>query len=331
MDFKDYYETLGVSRDASQEEIKKAFRKLARKYHPDHKQEHEKAAAEEKFKEINEAYEVLGDKQKREKYDLLGANWKQAAGAGAGGFNPFGQGFPGGGYGQTYESGPGGGSFHFGGTGFSDFFEQFFGMGSGMDGFSHGFPGNRGRSRQATPNLNAEADLLVTLEEAFKGTDKQLTLQRTGEDGHATTESLHVKVPSGIRDGQKLRLKGKGHPGQAGQRGDLLLNLKFALHPDYRLEGDDLLSTLEIAPWEAALGTRVSLHTLEGTIRLNIPAGTQSGKKLKLKGRGWKRKDGTRGDHFVTVQLVVPHPLSPEEERLFGELADRSAFNPRGD
>ena len=228
--FRDYYETLGVSKTASDEEIRSAFRKLARKYHPDVAKD--KKTAEEKFKEINEAYEVLSDPEKRKKYDQLGANWNQP-----GGFQPppdWGGGAQPGGYYQ-WSGGDGGGiDFEFGGTGFSDFFEAFFGGGRGRSAFG----GFGQRQRTAERGSDVEADIMVTLEEALHGATRQVSLRRAGSK---KVETYQVKIPRGVREGQRIRLAGQGEAGErGGQSGDLFLRVRLARHPDFTVEGADL-------------------------------------------------------------------------------------------
>src|SRR5438093_1218195 len=239
--FRDYYETLSVSKTASEDEIRSAFRKLARKYHPDVAKD--KKVAEEKFKQINEAYEVLSDPEKRRKYDQLGENWNQP-----GGFQPppqWGGGQPGGGY--HWGSGENGGvEFEFGGTGFSDFFEAFFGGGRGRSAFG-GF-GQRGA--MAERGSDVEADIMVTLEEALHGSTRQVSLRRAGSK---KTETYQVKIPRGVREGQRIRLAGQGEAGErGGKSGDLFLRVRLARHPDFSVEGSDLVHEVKMSPWRAS-------------------------------------------------------------------------------
>jgi curved DNA-binding protein len=312
--YKDYYESLGVVRTASADEIKKAFRKLAREYHPDVAKDKKKA--EERFKEINEAYEVLSDPDKRKKYDELGANWKSGAE-----FRPppgYG-GFPGG---QAFRGGRAGGEeFHFGGTGFSDFFEQLFGSRM-RGGFSQG--GNIPREDPgdyAERGADIEGDLMVTLEEAARGSVR--TVNVTHGDRR---ESHQVKIPAGIAEGQKLRLAGRGESGSGGAgNGDLYLRVRLARHPDFDVDGHNLIYELELAPWEAALGAEISVPTLDGRVNIKIPAGTASGQKLRVRGRGL----GKDGDLFVVTKMVVPHKLTDAQKKLWEQLAHESKFDPR--
>ena len=308
--FRDYYETLGVSKTASEDEIKSAFRKLARKYHPDVAKD--KKEAEEKFKQINEAYEVLSDPEKRRKYDQLGENWNQP-----GGFQPppqWGGGQRGGGFhGAGGENG--GVEFEFGGTGFSDFFEAFFGGGRGRSAFG-GF-GQRGT--MAERGSDVEADIMVTLEEALHGSTRQVSLRRAGSE---KTETYQVKIPRGVREGQRIRLAGQGEAGErGGKSGDLFLRVRLARHPDFSVEGSDLVHEVKIAPWQAVLGDQIIVPTLEGNARLKLPPGTQGGQRFRLRGRGLPGVSGQRGDLYVVVQITVPKKLSDSERKLWEQLA----------
>jgi curved DNA-binding protein len=308
--FRDYYETLGVSKTASEDEIKSAFRKLARKYHPDVAKD--KKEAEEKFKQINEAYEVLSDPEKRRKYDKLGENWNQP-----GGFQPppqWGGGQPGGGY--HWGAGENGGvEFEFGGTGFSDFFEAFFGGGRGRSAFG-GF-GQRGT--MAERGSDVEADIMVTLEEALHGSTRQVSLRRAGSK---KTETYQVKIPRGVREGQRIRLAGQGEAGErGGKSGDLFLRVRLARHPDFSVEGSDLVHEVKIALWQAVLGDQIIVPTLEGNARLKLPPGTQGGQRFRLRGRGLPGVSGQRGDLYVVVQIAVPKKLSERERELWDQLA----------
>jgi curved DNA-binding protein len=329
--FKDYYQVLGVSRSASADEIKKAYRQLARKFHPDLAAD--KTNAEEKFKEINEAYEVLGDPEKREKYDALGPNWQEGAE-----FRPppdWAGGFAGGprraGHGRAMD--PEEFSYHFGGTGFSDFFENLFGsMGSGgARQRPFGFPeeGGVGDTGFVVAGEDIEAEMLVTLEEAARGATRRITLRR-GEGPAAKNDAYQVKIPAGARDGQRIRLAGQGHPGIGGGRpGDLYLRLRFERHPIFRVEGSDLQCDLDLAPWEAVLGARVPVPTLEGKATLTIPAGATAGQKFRLRGQGLTKAGGGRGDLLAVARIQVPETTSPDERELWERLAKLSGFNPR--
>jgi len=308
--FRDYYETLGVSKTASEDEIRSAFRKLARKYHPDVAKD--KKTAEEKFKQINEAYEVLSDPEKRRKYDQLGEHWNQP-----GGFQPppqWGAGQPGGGY--RWGSGENGGvEFEFGGTGFSDFFEAFFGGGRGRSAFG-GF-GQRGET--AERGSDVEADIMVTLEEALHGSTRQVSLRRAGSK---KTETYQVKIPRGVREGQRIRLAGQGEAGErGGKSGDLFLRVRLARHPDFSVEGSDLVHEVKIAPWQAVLGDQLMVPTLEGHARLKLPPGTQGGQRFRLRERGLSGVSGQRGDLYVVVQIALPKKLSEREREIWEQLA----------
>lgn len=319
MKFQDYYETLGVDRKASQDEIQKAYRKLARKYHPDL---NKTKGAEERFKELNEANEVLSDPQKRKQYDALGANWKAGQE-----FRP-----PPGWHGSSKAAGGGGFGFDFGGAAqgwggaaaggagfngnFSDFFEAIFGRAAGAAAGG----GAANRQRQASPVR--EATLEVTFDEAITGATKRVQISdaSTGE-----LRTLQVKIPQGTNDGGKIRLSGR-----VGE-GDIVLQIKLIKHPSYSSVGDDLVVKLPITPWEAALGGRVELRLPDGVINLNVPAGSQSGSKLRVRGRGFKLSSiDRRGDALAELRIMVPSVLTEAERARFIELAQVSRFNPRG-
>lgn len=317
VEFKNYYDVLGVPHGASDTEIKKAFRSLARRYHPDVAKD--KAGAERRFKEINEANEVLSDPEKRRKYDELGANWN----------HPERQGAPRQGFGQ--EAGDGS-EFHFDGTGFSDFFERFFGSrGRASGGFGQTPGRDTGDEPFAQHGQDIEGDILVTLDEVLQGSTRTIRLQRTDpRTGAATMQDLRVKIPPGVREAQLIRLAGKGQEGiGGGDSGNLYLRVQFAKHPDFRVRGASLYYDLELAPWEAVLGATVEVATLDGTVSLKIPAGTAAQQQLRLRGKGLPRGDGTRGDLYASVSIQVPAQLSPEENLLWRKLAATSAFNPR--
>jgi curved DNA-binding protein len=343
--FKDYYETLGVARDASEADVKKAFRKLAREFHPDVAKD--KKTAEARFKEINEAYEVLSDVSKRKKYDALGADWK----AGAEfrpppGWQPFGEG----GFRTQGRSGAGGAEFHFGGTGFSDFFEQFFGS-AGRGGAGRFDRGTFANEPVAERGRDIEGDLMVTLEEAARGAVRVVSLQRPGtclacggtgqrnrrpcpscrgEGAVAQVEEHKVRIPAGVTEGQLLRVAGRGEAGSGGGGlGDLLLRVRFARHPDFEVSGHDLTRELELAPWEAVLGATISVPTLGEPVSIRIPPGTQNGHKLRVRGRGLSQRDGGSGDLYVTARIEVPVRIGDKERELWEKLARESRFNPR--
>jgi len=323
--YKDYYESLGVPRTATEAEIKKAFRKLAREYHPDVAKD--KKRAEEKFKEINEAYEVLSDPAKRKKYDELGADWKQGAE-----FRPppGWEGFTGG-----RRRGSGGGApgaeefeFHFGGTGFSDFFEQVFGSrgrGAGFAGRDFGGRGGFAEGEFAERGRDIEGDIMVTLEEAMRGSVRSVSVRHNSH-----TDTYQVKIPAGVTEGQRLRVAGRGEAGAGGgEAGDLFLRVRLARHPDFQVEDHNLICEAELAPWEAVLGANISVPTLNARVNIKIPPGTQNGQKLRVRGRGLPQRDGGNGDLIVVARVEVPHKVSESERKLWEQLARESRFNPR--
>lgn len=317
-DYKDYYKILGVGKTASDAEIKKAFKTMARKYHPDMHPESEKAKWTEKFKDLNEAYTVLSDKQKRTIYDQVGQqeyqNYTKGGGAGysrAAGGNPYqnyrqytyngGQGFSG------FNGGSANFSGGFNGGDFSDFFQSIFGgMGGGnFAGFGQNF-GRSAASGQAAGDV--EAELTLNLEDAHRGGPMQMTLP----NGRTVT----VKLPAGVSEGKKIKLKGMGNPTQRGT-GDLYLIIKIRPHAMFRLEGEDLYVPVTLMPWTAALGGTIFVPTLDGPVQVKVPAGTHSGKKLKLSGKGLS----TKGNLYVTLTIDVPRTLSKEQKELFARLA----------
>jgi curved DNA-binding protein len=321
--YKDYYETLGVPRTAKDDEIKKSFRRLAREFHPDVAKD--KKRAEEKFKEINEAYEVLSDPAKRKKYDELGANWKSGAEfrppPGHEGF-PGGQGFRGRGQGGEDVE------FQFGGTGFSDFFEQFFGSRMRGGGFG-GQPGFQQEEEYAERGRDIEGDIMVTLEEAMRGSIRSVSVRRPSGRS-VKTETYQVKIPPGVTEGQKLRVAGHGEAGSGGgESGDLFLRVRLAKHSEFDVDGHDLIYEAELAPWEAVLGTEISVPALDGRVSIKIHAGTQSGQKLRVRGRGLPQRGGDRGDLFVITKIVVPARITDTEKKLWEQLKRESKFNPR--
>ncbi len=322
--FRDYYEVLGVPRTATQEEIQRSYRKLARKYHPDVNKAKD---AEDKFKEINEAYEVLKDPDKRGKYDQLGANWKA------------GQEFrPPPGWDVQFDFGPGRGGqseFQWGGSGgFSDFFEALF----GGQGFRNAYRTGGGRPGQgqvwAQAGADQEATLRISLEKAFRGATESITLQMQSvtPDGQVSLQekNYEVKIPAGILTGQKIRLAGQGGPGTGGgPRGDLYLRVEIDPHPVYRLNGRDLTVDLPISPWEAVLGAEVGLMTPAGEVTLKVPPGTQSGQRLRLRAKGMPNPKGASGDLYALINIVVPREPSERERELFQKLQEVSSFRPR--
>ena len=323
--FQDYYVTLGVARTASVDDIKLAFRKLARIHHPDVAKD--KVAGEAKFKEINEAYEVLGDPAKRQRYDELGADWQDGPGGSSA--------HSGSQRGRAHapQGGPG---FEFGGsTGFSDFFESFFA--GGRDGFGsrHQGQGRSGGDNEAfaEEGQDVEADLLVTLEEISHGAQRKVSLRRPGMDGEAArTNTYQVRSPLGLREGQRIRLAGQGGAGHGGgPAGDLYLRVRLARHPDFNVQGFDLYYDLDLAPWEAVLGVKAKIPTLDGTISLNVPAGTVAGRQLRLRGLGLSKEDSARGDLYALVRIQTPISVTPEERVAWEKLAALSTFKPRSE
>jgi len=290
MEYKDYYKILGVARTATQSEIKKAYRKLAAEFHPD---KNKASGAEDRFKEINEANEVLSDDEKRKSYDELGSNWR----AGQQFRPPPGWG---GGRGRRGASGshPGG----FSGD-FSDLFSSMFGGGAGMSGGDF------------APEAEDSRDVLtVSLEESFHGGSRRVQL--------SSGKTLEVKIPKGMTEGQTIRLSGQGRFG-----GDLLLELRFSAHPRFEIKGRDISTVVNVAPWESALGATVGVPTLGGEVELKLPPGTQAGKKMRLKGRGLP--GATAGDQIVEIRVVTPAAETDEDKAFYAQMAERFTFNPR--
>jgi curved DNA-binding protein len=333
--YKDYYEVLGVPRTASAQDIRKEYRKLARKFHPDVNQGDK--SAEEKFKDINEAYEVLSDAEKRKKYDELGANWHAGSdftpppgwqAAGGGGFRDFSEVF-----------GSGGER-----AGFSDFFESLFGRAGGGP--------SRGRGAMRMRGENVEAEIELTLEDAHRGVTRGITFQGgetcsscggTGaKDGKPCPtcrgagvirrpKSLDVTIPAGVRDGSVVRLAGQGEPGMnGGPPGDIRLHVRLKPHRLFHLiDGEDLELELPLAPWEAALGATVSVPTLDGNVEMTVRPGTHSGQRLRLRGQGLNRRSGGRSDLYARIKLVNPPHLTAKEKELYEKLSAESRFNAR--
>jgi curved DNA-binding protein len=308
---RDFYEILGVPRDASQDEIQRAYRKLARAYHPDVNHD---PAAEDRFKDISEAYNVLSDPQTRRRYDAFGPDFRQVpedvdpetwrrgrAGAGA----------------RSARGGrePGGFGFSSGDIDLEDLLGGFFG----------GRADRAGRGWGPIPGADQEAELELTVEEAYHGTRRTITLT-----GNSTRRTLDVTVPAGVTNGQRIRLAGQGGQGSDGAAsGDLYLVVRIAPHPRYRLDGRDLYVDLLLAPWEAALGTSVAVDTPGGEAKVKVPAGTSSGRRLRLRRRGLPNPRGTPGDLYAEAKIMVPRRLSQAERRLFEQLAAESDFDPR--
>jgi DnaJ-class molecular chaperone len=313
--FRDYYEILGVARTAKEDEIKKSYRKLARKYHPDLNPNNKQS--EEKFKEIQEAYEVLSDPDKRQKYDQLGANWKNGAD-----FTPppnWGAGGTGGFQGTiNIEDLFGRAGQRGGGSPFSDFFETLFGSMGGMGGGPEAGTG-RQRGGRAPRGAESETELWLPLEDMHAGTTRKLTVRL----GNAE-KTIDIRIPPGARDDSKIRI-----PGGAPNGGDLYVHLHQQAHPELTVKGDDTEIELPITPWEAALGANAEVRTLDGKAEIRIPPGVASGQRLRLRGQGLNVRGGGRGDHFVRLKIVVPKELTEAEKKLFQELSKVSKFRPR--
>ncbi len=311
MQYKDYYKILGVKRDASEAEIKKAYRKLARKYHPDVSKEKN---AEEKFKEVNEANEVLGDAEKRAAYDQLGA------------YQP-GQDFrPPPGWEQQFRQGGQGADFS--GMDFGDLFAQMFGGGA-----AHGRRGGFGRGF-AQPGQDYEVAVEITLEEASQGVEKTLQLEvpETNAQGYSVRvpRTIKVRIPKGAVEGQRLRVPGKGGNGMdGGNAGDLYLRVTIQPHPWFKPQGHDLYLDVALTPWEAALGASVEIPTLSGKVRLKVKPGTRSGQKSRLTGKGLPTSKGAAGDLYCVFQIATPETLTARERELFEALQESSEFKPR--
>jgi len=327
MEYTDYYQVLGIGRDAKQDEIKKAYRKLARKYHPDVSKEPDAGA---KFKEIGEAYAVLRDPEKRAAYDQLGANWQAGQD-----FRPppdWNQGweFRGGGKGYDDGFGSGGGAEGFDAGGFSDFFETLFGGGGRGFGGGGGFGGAQGAYRARGEDHHAK--IVIDLEDAYQGATRAITLRAAdyADDGRVTTRerTLNVKIPKGIRQGQQIRLAGQGGPGMGGSdSGDLYLEVEFNPHRHYRVEGADVYLDLPVTPWEAALGAKIKVPTPLGTVNLKVPKGTTRDRTLRLKGRGIPSKNV--GDLYVVLQIALPPADSKKAKEAYEAMKSELDFNPR--
>jgi len=313
MEFKDYYAIMGVQRDATQDEIKRAYRKLARKYHPDVSKEKD---AEARFKELGEAYEVLKDPEKRAAYDQLGSQWKA---------------------GQDFRPPPGwqGGfeSRDFGGggpdiSGFSDFFESLFGGAARRPGSGRGTRDFRMRGE------DHHARVVIDLQDSYRGASRSITLQVPEVDSHGRVtprpRTLSVRIPKGIRQGQQIRLAGQGGAGfGGGDSGDLYLEVEFSPRGRYRVEGADVYLDLPVAPWEAALGATVKVPTPDGPVDMKVPPNSQSGRKLRLKGRGIPARQP--GDLYVVLQIALPPADTPQQREAWEQMKKAFAFNPRAD
>jgi len=306
MEYKDYYKTLGVAKDANAKEIKAAYRKLARKFHPDVNPGDAKAEA--RFKEVNEAHEVLGDPEKRKRYDQLGVNWESfsrgAPGAGS---------WPGGGV--RVEYGDLGGM---GGGGFSEFFSTFFGGGGGgFGGFRGGGFGSSGEVYE--PPADAEGEVTLTLPEVLRGSTREVGINEGGK-----TRRVEVKIPPGVREGSRVRVAGAGGKGSRGQRGNLYLRVRIAADPRFAREGDDVTTSVRVPLTTAVLGGEADVETLDGTVGIKIPAGTPIGRVFRLRGKGLPRLGAgkTRGDFLASLAVELPTTLSERQRELFEELRE---------
>jgi curved DNA-binding protein len=317
LEYKDYYQTLGVKKDSSQDDIQKAYRKLARKFHPDVNKDPQ---AEVKFKEIGEAYEVLKDPDKRKKYDQFGSNWNRVGG-GPGGAPPGWEGI-------NFDFGQGGGGFDFrdfqggGGGQFSDFFEMLFGGGAGRGrrrGGPAGFGGAGFEGAQPPRGGGGDSEAIITLsvEEAVRGGSREIAL---ADPNTGQRKTLSVKVPEGVRPGQKIRLAGQGSAG-----GDLFLKIEIAPDPRFKIEGSDILTTVSVYPPQAVLGGEADVETPTGPVRVRIPPRSSSGRKIRLRGRGLSQSGGNKGDLLAEIRIIVPEQLTDRERELYEQLAEASA------
>jgi curved DNA-binding protein len=313
MKFKDYYQTLGCEKNATQDDIKRAYRRLARKFHPDVNKD---PKAEERFKEVGEAYEVLHDPEKRKAYDRFGSNWKA---------------------GQDFEPPPewnagfkfsGARQGHFAESDFSEFFETLF----GGNRFQTDADPRFGRHGFMGKGQDIHAKIVISLEDSYLGTSRTITLTKTisQHDGRIVAKpySLNITIPKGIIQGQQIRLEGQGSEGLQGAKGDLFLEIVFADHPIFTVQKRDILLTLPITPWEAALGATIKVPTLGGPVDLKIPQNSQSGKKLRLKGRGLSTKKQT-GDQYITLNIMTPAAKTQAQRDLYEQMSRVFSFNPR--
>lgn len=317
-DFKDYYQVLGISKNASADEIKKAYRKLARKYHPDLNPGD--ANAETRFKEVNEAQEVLSDPEKRRKYDQYGQYWQQAGGAPPGGASGF----------NNVNVDVGGFDFSQYGN-FEEFINEILGRAGGRSSRSYrrststsgfdGFSGGVGSNYSDIPAQDSEAAIALSFSEAFNGTQKQF---RIGN------ETVKVRIPPGAKTGSRLRIKGKGQPSPfSGQRGDLYLNIELQPHPLFKFQGENLVAEIPIAPEEAVLGAEITVPTPDGKVTMKIPAGVDSGQSLRLRNKGWRKPSDRRSDLMVKLKIVTPKNISQTEREYYQKLQQTSSYNPR--
>lgn len=333
--YQDYYQILGVDRSASADDIQRAYRGLARQFHPDINKD---AGAEKRFKEINEAYEVLKDAEKRKLYDQLGASWKQGQE-----FRPP----PGwSGSGRSRSRRPNARSMN-DDADFSEFFESIFGGGfggvGGVGGTRGGMPsedfveamrsGTRAARNRSSSGQTHEVEITIALADAYRCATRQINLTTTDERGEQSSRTFDIRIPPGITEGGVVRLGGQGGAGAGGgPAGDVLLRVHIAADPRFRIDPNtkhDLLTTLRIAPWEAALGATVPVTTMDGEVRVTVPAGSQSGQKLRIRGKGLPKKSGEHADLLAELKVVVPKTLHPDEQVLYQKLAEISNFDPR--
>lgn len=315
---EDYYKVLGVKRDASQSDIQRAYRELARRYHPDMNPNDEKA--KERFQRVQQAYDVLGKPDKREMYDRYGSSFQSAGGPGGGG--------PGAGGGRTYHWGGPGGS----GAGFEDVdFSQFFG-GRGAEGFAdifRQFGGGRSqRGRRSQPGANLHHEIQVPFQTAVEGGEAGITIQRPG----GKVETISVRIPAGIEDGKKVRVRGQGEPSPTGGKpGDILITVRVAPHPYFTRRGNDLEVTVPVTLAEAALGAKIDVPTPKGVIALTVPPGTSGGKKLRVKGLGVAPPTGKAGDLYALIRIALPPTLDETAKQQIRDITERHPLNPRAD
>lgn len=322
MEYRDYYKVLGVERTASQDEVKRAYRKLVRRYHPDVNTGDEAAEAERKFKDVGEAYEVLQDPEKRAAYDQLGADWKEGQS-----FRPppdwdDGFAFSGGGYTEADSDS------------FGSFFDELFARRgqSGGQRYSYGGSAGGGRQHYQAPGQDHHAKIIINLQEAYHGGSRDFTLRKPELDatGHVVLreQSIRVAIPKGVTEGQHIRLAGQGAPGIGhGKAGDLYLEVSIKEEPGFHVDGRDVFMDLPVTPWEAVLGARISLTTPSGKVELSIPNHAQTGKKLRLKGRGIPGKPA--GNLFAVVKIVIPPSETAKARELYEQLAQEMNYNPR--
>lgn len=306
MQYKDYYNILGVDKSATNDQIKKAYRKLAKKYHPDVNPDYKEA--EGKFKEVSEAYEVLSDKEKRDKYDNFGNNSNFENGSD---FDPSQYGF---GKNVKYEYSSDDGQDY------SSFFKMFFGQDFG---FEDNYQYSSANNRRTSPTHKGEdisAELEINLDEGFKGVSKKINIR-----GQSGTRTISFKIPKGVKDGEKIRLKGQGEDSYyGGQKGDLLLTIRIKTSNRFSLEGNNLITSIDILPWEAALGAEKMVDTIDGKVRVKIPAGVQTESKIRVSGKGYFNKSGKRGDLFLKIRIVNPSYLTDEMKGLYEKLSQTS-------